>query len=820
MTIGSRLSNDAPAGRSRAARLDATIRALDKRTAIALVAPPGFGKSLELHRMRRREITRGRRVILLDPAGEHDADGIVDRVAAAIGINDSNDPIKRAGDRLQRLLDQIDAPVTLLIDNADQLPDDGAAMLSRLLIDQRGDWRLVLAGRALPSDIDPVRLVAYGALTIVGTTTLAFTTAEALDLFVMPDADDAALRHAIDAAAFADGWPVVLDAARQRSTSQNVSMDVWLDRHCWPTLSLDQRDFAARLAVLAGDRLERPLVAAVTDHADADRLISELRQDTPFLRVDVSGHLYLRPFAADYLSRRHAESDTARQHRHVSAAMLLHATDRGVRAIFHAIAAGRGDLTSPWIAQSLRDAVATGNVAEALDWLDHLTLKQQQQQLQEADVVIWVIWALSIGGLIDRAREWLDWVATRTDGAAPVSAHELAVIEALLATIADDPDSALASLAPFRTASTEAVAQPILAVRENCFRWIDQQVFCSEVEVAKRLDEGRSRRDPRHFYSYCFAAFRDAQSLLHLGRSGEAIRLLKPLRTMAEADCGRASAPFQLFSATLAAAHLQRGNQFEARVHLASLSESAGALTIPDALWLTRSTAAMLAADQGDWRGAVDLLAELEQEAERRRLPRLAALSLTLTVRTLIRAAEHQLLEDALVRLKKVYRAVSEQSPINGALTRLAAAIGLAHGSQALGDEAQANGFLAEATGLAIAHNRLIDLAEAALLSRAGLDDSVLIDAADRAALITALRPMTAPRPQAQLKSTPTPTLTAKEREILSLLATGIANRSIAEAMMVSVETIKWHLKNIFNKLGVHDREHVIARVHEFPLEG
>ena len=701
MTIGSRLLSNAPAGRARATRLDTTIRALDGRTAIGLVAPPGFGKTVELHLIRRREITRGRRALLIDPTGVHDALELVDRVAAAVGVDDSNDSTNRPADRLHRLLDLIEAPVTLLIDNADRLPADGAAMLSRLLIDQRGDWRVVLAGRTLPSEIDAVRLVAYGALTMVSTTTLAFSDAEALDLFMIPGGDDAALRHAIDAVAFADGWPVALDVARQRSIPPTASMDAWLDRHCWPILSPDQRDFAARLAVLAGDRLEPRLVVAVTGHADAGRLLAELERETPFLRVDASGQLHLRPFAADYLTRRHIETDTTRRHRHASAALLLHASARDIRAVFHAIAADRCDLIAPWIAKSLRDAVAKGNVAEALGWLDHLTL-QQQQQLQEADVAIWVIWALSIGGLIDRARAWLDRVRQARDGAAPASAHELAVIEALLATIADDPDGALVSLAPFRTASTESLAPPILAVRNNCFRWIDQQVFCSEIDVVSRLDEGRSQRDPQHFYSYCFAAFRDAQSLLHLGRSAEAIRLLEPLRIMAEADCGRPSAPFQLFSATLAAAHLQHGNQFEARVHLASLNDSAEALMIPDALWLTRSTAAMLAADQGDWRGALDLLAELEQEARRRRLPRLTALSLTLTVRTLIRAAEHRLLEDTLVRLEAVYRAVSEQPPINGALTRLAAALGLAHGAQALGHKARANALFAEATALAI----------------------------------------------------------------------------------------------------------------------
>ncbi|WP_223255117.1 helix-turn-helix transcriptional regulator [Pseudomonas putida] len=37
-------------------------------------------------------------------------------------------------------------------------------------------------------------------------------------------------------------------------------------------------------------------------------------------------------------------------------------------------------------------------------------------------------------------------------------------------------------------------------------------------------------------------------------------------------------------------------------------------------------------------------------------------------------------------------------------------------------------------------------------------------------------------------------------------------NKEIARAMVVSEETIKWHMKNLFSKLNAAGRKHVVAR--------
>jgi LuxR family maltose regulon positive regulatory protein len=54
--------------------------------------------------------------------------------------------------------------------------------------------------------------------------------------------------------------------------------------------------------------------------------------------------------------------------------------------------------------------------------------------------------------------------------------------------------------------------------------------------------------------------------------------------------------------------------------------------------------------------------------------------------------------------------------------------------------------------------------------------------------------------------------LTPKEQEVLSLLSRNFSNKEIARAMDISVETVKWHLKNLFSKLDAADRKHVVAR--------
>jgi DNA-binding NarL/FixJ family response regulator len=55
--------------------------------------------------------------------------------------------------------------------------------------------------------------------------------------------------------------------------------------------------------------------------------------------------------------------------------------------------------------------------------------------------------------------------------------------------------------------------------------------------------------------------------------------------------------------------------------------------------------------------------------------------------------------------------------------------------------------------------------------------------------------------------------LTAREAEILRLLADGRTNREIAARLVLSVHTIERHVANAYRKIGVHNRAEATAFV-------
>ena len=54
--------------------------------------------------------------------------------------------------------------------------------------------------------------------------------------------------------------------------------------------------------------------------------------------------------------------------------------------------------------------------------------------------------------------------------------------------------------------------------------------------------------------------------------------------------------------------------------------------------------------------------------------------------------------------------------------------------------------------------------------------------------------------------------LTAKEREVLDLLARHLSNKEIGRAMQAGETTVKWHVKNLFAKLDAGTRKQVVLR--------
>jgi DNA-binding NarL/FixJ family response regulator len=66
----------------------------------------------------------------------------------------------------------------------------------------------------------------------------------------------------------------------------------------------------------------------------------------------------------------------------------------------------------------------------------------------------------------------------------------------------------------------------------------------------------------------------------------------------------------------------------------------------------------------------------------------------------------------------------------------------------------------------------------------------------------------------------PFPGLTAREREVLDLVATGRRNQAIAEELFLSPKTVANHISSIFVKLAVADRSEAIVRARRGGLGG
>ena len=60
--------------------------------------------------------------------------------------------------------------------------------------------------------------------------------------------------------------------------------------------------------------------------------------------------------------------------------------------------------------------------------------------------------------------------------------------------------------------------------------------------------------------------------------------------------------------------------------------------------------------------------------------------------------------------------------------------------------------------------------------------------------------------------------LTAREMEVLRLLAAGTPNQAIAEELVVALDTVKKHVSHVLGKLGAANRTEAVARARQLSL--
>lgn len=72
-------------------------------------------------------------------------------------------------------------------------------------------------------------------------------------------------------------------------------------------------------------------------------------------------------------------------------------------------------------------------------------------------------------------------------------------------------------------------------------------------------------------------------------------------------------------------------------------------------------------------------------------------------------------------------------------------------------------------------------------------------------------------RSQSNTRSALVEALTPREREVLALLAQGMKNKQIAAILNIEWRTVKYHLSNVYVKIGANNRTHaaMLAIAHD-----
>ncbi len=84
----------------------------------------------------------------------------------------------------------------------------------------------------------------------------------------------------------------------------------------------------------------------------------------------------------------------------------------------------------------------------------------------------------------------------------------------------------------------------------------------------------------------------------------------------------------------------------------------------------------------------------------------------------------------------------------------------------------------------------------------------------------TVLSPAVASRLVSRVRGPGNEPLSAREREVLELVARGTSNRQIAASLFISEATVKTHLAHVYAKLGVNDRAAAVATAYDRGILG
>lgn len=638
----------------------------------------------------------------------------------------------------------------------------------------------------------------------------------------------------------------VHQSVRSFTGSQRYVLD-YLIEEVFQRQPASVQDFLLKTSIL--DRFTALLCDAVAERDDSREMLLSLERANLFIvPLDDSRQWYrYHRLFADLLHHRlqlAPSHDMAQLHQRASQWYA----DNGFPedAVRHALAACDWERAAALILDSSESVLKRGEVTTLLGWLQTLPDEEIRARPQ---LGLNLSWALILTEQIDAAAPYLaqaERVALEHESAPLLG--EVVIARAYIARVRGDnaqviklSEQALSLLPP-----DESSGRSIVAMNLGMAQW-----YRGRIQKAKEalLEARRAGRGSGNEYVRWTAVLFLSRIQTAQGQSRQAVESYRqmieqggqlPIAGLAHYDLGRLSYEWNELAA--AADHLQRGLEIVRRG--GSVEFEVGGC----------SALAFVKQAQGDSAAAQDALQRADQLLENpdvspsTRLYNLAAqVAVALgqgDLETAARAAEQapkleesSSFPDYLFLMLAQARLLLAQEQQAAAAEHLAALHGMASQAgwqsvaiqaralQALAtpDPDEAMAFLTEALALAEPEGYVrtfVDAGEpmAELLRQAASQGVApeyvrkLLAAFEGYRLPSALKPGPV-QPETLIEP-----LSDRELDVLRLLAGGQTNQEMAQALCVSVNTVKTHLRNIYGKLGVHNRRETVAKAKELNL--
>ena len=626
--------------------------------------------------------------------------------------------------------------------------------------------------------------------------------------------------------------------------------------------------FMLRTAIL--DRLSAPLCEAVIGATSGRALLASIEKRQLLLTTLDQEHQWYRyhPLLAEYLKQR-LESELGNElpELHRRAARWYASQDLWTEAVQHAIASGDTVQALSWIKNCAMPLVKRGDLFTLLGWqrLFPTALMRSQPEVRLA-----IAWGMALAIRCDEVLELLGEIEPdigadqSPDGEA--LRCECEAIRSVAIALKDNSEPAL-SIAEgclSRTADPWTANVASNVVRFGHLKRGDLKKFYATPWIPYSLDDNR-RNVFASVYHRCLQGVAEAQQL----RIASAERYYLDALQLAEQHVGPNSVAAALPASLIARIRYDQGRLDEAEAMLIDRVPLINAGTMLDCVLSAYFVMARIAAHRMNLERAHTLLEWAENQGNTRGWGRLSAAAALERLRLCLNEGRVDQGAECLNRLERLageYPALTNcawsdihryaalaRAFVASAEERFDDAMSILSGlRRELENVHNLHLALRVETHLAIVRFRAGQVAEAlesfgsiaAVFAEAGNHQTILDEGAAVEPLLGAFqekleRTRSTPelmtyvsnliaawrsRYQSEPQQTPTSaiaeSLSAREGDILRLIAEGLSNKQIARNLAITPETVKSHVKHIFIKLKVEKRAQAVSRAQILGLAG